>query len=73
MKTSEPDITLDPGWQADQMDRLLGFEILTRTLSARYQPLEPEELADKVGSHKGLAHLIVQSVQQKLNANGRKR
>ena len=69
MRRSESDITLSPEWQAEQMDRLLGFEILTRTLTAQYQPINPELLADKIGAHKGVAYTIVQNLQRKLNAN----
>lgn len=71
MKSSESDITLDPQWQAEQMDRLLGFEILTRSLNAQYQPISPELLSDKIGAHKGFAYTIVQNLQRKLNANQR--
>lgn len=67
MKSS--DVTLDPKWQAEQMDRLLGFEILTRTLTAQYQPMSPELLADKIGAHKGLAFTIIQNLQRKFNAD----
>ena len=67
MKSS--DVTLDPKWQAEQMDRLLGFEILTRSLTAQYQPMSPELLADKIGAHKGIAFTIIQNLQRKLNAN----
>jgi len=69
MKSLDGDITLSPAWQAEQMDRLLGFEILTRTLTAQYQPISPELLADKIGAHKGVAYTIVQNLQRKLNAN----
>jgi hypothetical protein len=68
MKRSEIDITLDPEWQAEQMDRLLGFEILTRTLRAQYQPIPPEVLADKIGMDKGFTHQIIKQLQRKLNA-----
>jgi hypothetical protein len=67
MKSS--DVTLDPKWQAEQMDRLLGFEILTRSLTAQYQPMSPELLADKIGAHKGIAFTIIQNLQRKLNAD----
>lgn len=68
MNSSGTDLTTDPVWQAEQMDRLLGFEILTRTLAAKYQPIEPEVLADKIGAHKGLSHLIIQGLRLRLNA-----
>lgn len=63
------DVTLDPQWRAEQMDRLLGFEVLTRTLTAQYQPINPELLADKIGAHKGIAFIIIQNLQRKLNAD----
>jgi hypothetical protein len=67
MKLSESDPTLNPEWQAEQMDRLLGFEILTRTLHATYQPLEPELLADKIGANKGYPFKILQNIKRRLN------
>jgi hypothetical protein len=60
------DPTLDPVWQAEQMDRLLGFEILTRVLSASYQPVAPELLADKVGANKSFSNKIIVGLQRKL-------
>jgi hypothetical protein len=63
--TSDP--TLDPVWQAEQMDRLLGFEILTRTLHASYQPIEPELLADKIGATKGYSFNLLKSISRRLN------
>jgi hypothetical protein len=69
MKRSESDITLNPEWQAEQMDRLLGFEILTRALQARYHPVPPELLADKVGANKGFANNIIVKIQRRLRPN----
>jgi hypothetical protein len=60
-------ITLDPVWLGSQMDRFLGFEILTRTLSATYQPMAPERLADKIGADKGIAHKIIKDIQRHLS------
>jgi len=71
MNNSDADITLDASWQAEQTDRLIGFEFLTRTLQARYQPIEPEHLADKIASHKGLTNLIIQGIRKKTNATRR--
>jgi hypothetical protein len=68
MNCSEVDCTLDPVWLADQQDRLLGFEILTRTLKASYQPIAPEVLSDKIGADKGLTHKIVKEIQRHLDA-----
>lgn len=71
MNPSEDSPTLDPLWLAEHQNRLLGFEILDRTLHARYQPMEPEELSDKIGAHKGLAHSITKKLRDQFNANGR--
>ncbi len=68
MKPSELDCTRDPKWLAEQMDRLLGFEILVRTLNASYQPMDPEVLSDKIGADKGLTHSIIKSIQHSLDA-----
>ena len=67
MKPSERDCTLDPAWLESQMDRLLGFEILTRTLNGIYQPMQPEVLSDKIGADKGVTHKIVKQIQRSLN------
>jgi hypothetical protein len=65
MKTLEfEDITLDPRWLEEQSDRLLGFEVLTRVLAARYQPMSPEVLSDKVGLDKGFAFSVLKSIQK---------
>lgn len=58
------DITTSPAWQGEHIDRLLGFEILSRSLRAQYQPLDPARLADKVGLDKGSAFRIVQQIQR---------
>ena len=69
MKCLESDITLDPKWQDEQVDRLLGFEILQRMLHAEYQPIEAAILADKVAIDKGAAYRIIRSIEQNLNGN----
>lgn len=69
MKCLESDITLDPKWQNDQIDRLLGFEILLHILHAEYQPIDAAVLADKVAIDKGLAYRITRSINQNLNGN----
>lgn len=62
------DPSTDPTWLGQQMDRLLGFEVLTRTLRAQYQEMKPEVLADKIGAHKGIAYSITESIKAKLHA-----
>lgn len=63
--SEESDLSLCPEWQAEQMDRLLGFEILTRALAGCYQPVPPELLADKVGAGKGFSNRIIVDVKRR--------
>lgn len=63
--SEESDPSLCPEWQAEQVDRLLGFEILTRALSACYQPVSPERLGDKLGVGKGFSNRIIVDVKRR--------
>lgn len=63
------DPTTDIRWQEQQMDRLLGFELLNRVLRAEYQEMKPEVLAGKIGAHKGIAYSITESIKAKLHAD----
>ncbi len=60
------DCTLDREWCAKQTDRLLAFEILTRTLRGDTQPVEPGALGDKVALDKGISYRIIKNLQCKL-------
>ena len=68
MSRCQTDITADPDWQSEQIDRLLGFEVLQAHLHARFQPMDAERLADKISLDKGISHRIVKSIQNQLNA-----
>lgn len=68
-KPLEVDPTTDIRWQEQQMDRLLGFELLNRVLRAEYQEMKPEVLAGKIGAHKGIAYSITESIKAKLHAD----
>jgi hypothetical protein len=67
--TSPRDITLDPEFIDQQIDRMLGWEILNRYLNHQANlPMRPLELCDKIGVNKGYVHQVIQTVKQKLNA-----
>lgn len=66
MNRSATDITLDPAWLQEQADRLLGFEVLNNVLHARYQPIDPERLADKIGADKGYSFMVVKNIKRAL-------
>ena len=65
---SSRDITNNPEWIAEQVDRLLGFEVLTKLLTADPRPIPPGSLADKIGVYKGYSHSILSDIStRKLN------
>ena len=61
------DKTDDPAWMEKQTDRLIAWELLQRSLHAQYAPIESAELADKIGSDKGLTYRIIDRLQTTLN------
>ena len=61
------DITTDTEWCYEQMDRLLGFEILTKAISGNPTPMPPSILADKIGTHKCFPHAILLDIIRKAN------
>ena len=65
---SSRDITNNPDWIAEQVDRLLGFEVLCKLLTADPRPSPPGSLADKIGVYKGYSHSILSDIStRKLN------
>lgn len=62
-----PDVTTDPVWVAEQMDRLLGFEVLNMAVSGDPTPIAPHVLADKIGVYKGLPHRIITGIASRFN------
>lgn len=67
--SNKDDITLDPEWISEQVNRLAGWEYLNRYLSNELdKPMLPQELCDKIGVHKGYIHEMTKSIRKKLNA-----
>ena len=63
------DITLDPEWIKEQVNRLAGWEYLNRCVTHELGiPMAPQELCDKIGVYKGYIHGISKSVKKQLNA-----
>jgi hypothetical protein len=59
------DITTDAAWIDEQVDRLLGFEVLTKAISGNPSPMPPALLADKIGTYKGFPHSVINEVSRK--------
>ena len=69
MNLPEEDITLDPEWIEEQVDRLAALEYLNLYVKHELdQPMRPQELCDRIGVHKGYIHEMAKSVRRKLNA-----
>lgn len=67
MQNSEDDPTSNREWLNEQVDRLLAFEILYRSIHAKYQPLEATALSDKTGLDRNAAKRIINNIRQVLN------
>jgi hypothetical protein len=69
MNEPKDDITLDPEWISEQVNRLAGWEYLNRYVRHKLdKPMLPQELCDKIGVHKGYIYEMTKSVKKKLNA-----
>jgi hypothetical protein len=44
---------------AEQVDRLLGFEVLTKAVSGNPLPIPPSLLADKIGTHRNYPRAVI--------------
>lgn len=62
-----PDITTNRIWLAEQVDRLLGFEVLTKAISGNPDPVPHTLLADKIGTHLNYPRAVMTGVIRKHN------
>ena len=67
MQNSEDDPTSNQEWLNEQIDRLLGFEILHRSVSAAYQPLEVTTLCDLTGINRNASKRIIDTLRKNLH------
>jgi hypothetical protein len=67
--TSQQDLPLDQDFIDNQIDRLLGWEILQRYCNNQENlPIKPLDLCDRIGVNKGYVHQVIITVRKKLNA-----
>ena len=70
--TYQQDLTLDEKFIEEQIDRLLGWEILQRYCNNQENlPMKPLDLCDKIGVNKGYVHQVIIIARNKLNAERR--
>lgn len=62
------DITTDKAWIGEQIDRLLGWELLKRELTCDVTPISTVELCDNIGVNKGFVHTILKQVRPKFES-----
>jgi len=63
MTRQERDPSLDREWINENMDRMLGYEILQRCIRAQYQEMDAVELEDAVGADYGLCTRIIKKTK----------
>ena len=63
MTRPERDPSLDPEWIGENLDRMLGYEILQRSIRAQYQEMDPVALEDAVGADYGLYTRIIKKTK----------
>lgn len=67
MKPSpESDITGDPEWQFQQMDRLLGWEMLQNSLGRGKAETTERALADRLAMPTGFWHVMIRKIKRRL-------
>jgi len=66
MTRQERDPSLDPKWIGENLDRMLGYEILQRSIKAKYQAMNAVELEDAVGADYGLYTRIIKKTRSLL-------
>jgi hypothetical protein len=65
---SDRDYTLDKSFIEEEVDRLLGWEILRRyCLCQECEEMKPLELCDKIGVNKGYIHKLIRNIRLRLN------
>lgn len=57
----------DPQWIQDQQDRLLGYEILMKAITADPTPMSPGEMSDRIGLNKGFSYGVLTDVVKRMN------
>lgn len=61
------DVTADPKWINEQIDRLLAWEVLQREFMGVSEPMEILHLCDSIGVNKGFVNNTLVSIRKKLH------
>ena len=63
-----PDITCNSKWVDQQIDRLLGFEVLYQELTGYPDSIAPSVICEKIGAHPTFTHTAILSFSKKFNS-----
>lgn len=61
------DITLDPEFLNEQIERLLGWEIMLRECLAQKEPIPAQELCDRIGVNKNYIHWVLEDIRERIS------
>ena len=62
------DTTTDEKWYNEQIDRLLGWELLRRELTCNVTPVEITELCDSIGVNRNYVNKVLMTVKPKFQS-----
>tara|TARA_Y100001938_G_scaffold150624_1_gene242501 strand:+ start:212 stop:433 length:222 start_codon:yes stop_codon:yes gene_type:complete len=62
---SEEDITLDENWINEQVDRILAWELMTRSLTLNTEEVPPEKLCDMIGVPKNYVFEVIKKISNR--------
>lgn len=61
------DLTLDPDFLNEQIDRLLGWELLMRECLGEQEPIPAQELCDRIGVNKNYVHWVLEQIKERIS------
>lgn len=59
------DLTLDPEFLNEQIDRLLGWEMLLRECLGEKEPIQAQDLCDRIGVNKNYVHWVLEEIRNR--------
>lgn len=62
---SEEDVTLNEDWINEQIDRLLAWELMTRSLTLNTEEVPPEKLCDMIGVPKNYVFGVIKKISNR--------
>lgn len=61
---SEGDVTLNEEWLEENKDRLVSWDWMRQFVFGGMRPLQPKEIADRIGEDKGFIYWILRRIRK---------